>query len=124
MLSVRAMTVRQPLKFTSCTLRAARARASELRDLVRYDETCHSRRRESRRDARNQRRQRQLADVAAARRRELSENTNLDTQGANVAKTAQRVRGNELRARREVLVVEVRGEIMECIVLVLREVVN
>lgn len=95
-------------------------RLDKVGELGGNNQTGNRGRGQGREDARNQGRQGKSGDVATTRRRQLAENTNLDTQGANVAKSAESVGGNELRAGRQVGVVGVGGHGVEGIVLILQ----
>lgn len=83
------------------------------------DQTGNRGRGQGREDARNQSRQGKSGDITTTRWRQLAENTNLDTQGANVAESAESVGSNELRAGRQGGVVRVGGHGVEGIVLIL-----
>lgn len=84
------------------------------------DQTGNRGRGQGREDARDQSRQGKSGDIATTRWRQLAEDTNLDTQGANVAESAQGVGSNKLRAGRQSGVVGVGGHGVEGIVLVLQ----
>ena len=91
----------------------------EVRNLGSDHQPSNGRRRQRRKDTRDQRRECQSRDITTALGRELTEDTDLDTERANVAKAAYGVCGNELRAGGEVGVVRVGGEGREGIVFVL-----
>lgn len=91
------------------------------RSLVCDDETSNSSRGKSRKDTRNQGRESETRNVSGASRGQLGQNTNLDTERTDVAKSAESIGGNELGARAEVGVRCVGGESMESVVLVLKQ---
>lgn len=90
-----------------------------MRELGGNDETSDGGRGQGRENTRDKGRKGKSGDVTTTGRGQLAENTNLDTQGANVAESAESIGGNELGARRHVGVVWVGGHGVEGIVLVL-----
>lgn len=96
-----------------------RARASELRNLARHHQACDAGRRKSSKNTRAQRRKGQGGYVSGSGGRELAEDTNLNTQRANVSESAESVGGDELGSRGQVGVVFVLGQESESVVLVL-----
>lgn len=83
------------------------------------DKTGDGGRGQGREDTSDEGRKGKSGDVTTTGRGQLAQNTNLDTQRANVAEAAESVGGNELGARRHVGVVIVGGHGVEGIVLVL-----
>ncbi len=90
-----------------------------MRKLGRNNETGNTGRSQSGQDTGNQSRYSKLGDVTSTRGGELTEDTDLDTQGTNVAEAAKGVGGDELRAGRQGGVVRLVGKGSEGIVLVL-----
>lgn len=84
------------------------------------DQTSDGSRGQGRENTGNQGRQGKSRDVTATGRGQLAQNTNLDTQRANVAEAAEGVGGNELGARRHLGVVWIGGHGVEGIVLILQ----
>lgn len=90
------------------------------RSLVRDDKTSNCSRGEGGKDTRNQGRESEARNITGASRGQLRQNTNLDTERADVAESTESIGCNELGARAEIGVSRVRGESMESVVLVLK----
>ncbi|KAH6603754.1 hypothetical protein Trco_007200 [Trichoderma cornu-damae] len=73
------------------------------------DQTSDGGRGQGRKDTGNEGGEGESRNVAATGRGQLAQNTNLDTQGADVAETAEGIGGNELGARRQALIVGTYG---------------
>lgn len=93
--------------------------AGEVGDLGGDDETSHGSGCQSGDDTRDESRNSQFSHITTTGRSNLSEDTNLNTQRADVAETAKGICGNESGARRQIFVVLVSGEIVEAVVFVL-----
>lgn len=91
----------------------------KVRDLGSDDQPRNARRCQRRKHTRDQRRKGKTRDIATALGRELAQDTNLDTERANVAKAADGIGRDELRAGGEVGVCGVGGEGREGVVFVL-----
>lgn len=87
--------------------------------LVRDHETSNSGRSQSSHDAGDEGREGEFRHISASRGSELGQNTNLNTERADVAKAAAGISGNKLRASSEGGVVFQSSEVMESVVLVL-----
>jgi hypothetical protein len=93
---------------------------ADLAGLVGHNQSSHCGRGEGGHDTGDESRDSELSNFTTAGRSELAEDTDLNTQGADVAKTANSVGGDELGAESEALVVGILGKHGESIVLVLR----
>lgn len=95
-------------------------RANKVGELVRHHQTCDAGRGKGSKNTRAKRRKGQGGHVSSSGRCELTQDTNLNTERANVAEPAESVGGDELGSGRQVGVVWVRNKGGKGIVLILR----
>jgi len=100
--------------------------SGEIGELIGDDKTGDTGGGESGQDTRDEGRNSKTGNITTSRGGKLAENTNLDTEGADVAESTEGVGGDELRAGREAVELGggvVGGERGEGVVLVLEEIV-
>jgi hypothetical protein len=123
-LGSRRIAGHMPLSSRASHIATLAGTSSQVVDLGSNDKTCHGGRRQGREHAGNEGRNSQARDISTTRRSQLSKNTDLNSQGADVAETTASVGGNQTRTVSELTSLAEGLELTESDVLVLKRKVS